>query len=166
LLFLQDNGIDSYDDLVAKTSAASAEFDKRMTGIKAAEKRLAEISDLQKHIGAYGKTREVYAKYKASGWSPDFYEAHRAEITLHRAAKKHFDDMKIKKLPTIASLKQEYAAQLAEKKKLYSGYHEAKDNVRQLLVARGNAARLLGIDAEAQERESSRRQARSYAPDR
>ena len=166
LMFLQENGIDSYDDLVKKTAAATADFDGRMAKIKAAEKRMAEITELQKQIGTYGKTREIYAKYKASGWNPEFYEEHRAEITLHRAAKNHFDKLKIKKLPTIASLKQEYAALAADKKKLYIGYHEAKDNMRQLLVARGNAARILGIDEQTQERERSRKQSRSGTPDR
>jgi hypothetical protein len=161
LMFLKENGVDSYDDLVKKAAAASADFDGRMTKIKAAEKRMAEIAELQKHIGAYGKTREIYARYKASGWNPDFYEEHRAEITLHRAAKAYFDRLKIKKLPTIASLKQEYAALAAEKKRLYSGYHEAKENMRQLLVAKGNAARILGIGDDAQGRERTR--ARSAA---
>ena len=164
LLFLKENGIDSYDDLVKKAAEATAEVDRRTTGIRAAEKRMAEISVLQKHIGAYGKTREIYAKYRASGRDPDFYEEHREQITLHEAAKKHFDDLKITKLPTIAELRQEYAVQAAEKKKLYNGYHEAKDNVRQLLIAKGNAARMLGIDA--QERGNQREHTRSAAPDR
>jgi len=172
LLFLKDNGIDCYDDLIKKAAEATAEFDARMTKIKAAEKRLPEIAELQKHIGTYGKTREVYSKYKASGWNREFYEEHRADITLHRAAKKHFDSIGIKKLPTIAALKQEYAALLADKKKLYSGYHEAKDNMKQLLVAKGNAQRILGIDADAQERnvererDITREHARSVTPDR
>jgi len=166
LLFLQENGIDSYDDLVAKAAAASKEFDGRLAKIKEAEKRMAEITELQKHIGAYGKTREIYAKYKATGWNPDFYEEHREAITLHRAAKNHFDKLKIKKLPMMAALKQEYAALAAEKKKLYNGYHEAKDNMRQLLVAKDNAARMLGIGDDAQERERSRERTRSAAPDR
>jgi len=166
LLFLKENGIDSYDDLVEKATAASADFDGRMTKIKAAEKRMAEISELQKHIGVYGKTREVYAKYMKSGWNKDFYEEHRADITLHRAAKKHFDDQKIKKLPTIASLKQEYAALLAEKKKLYNGYHEARGNMRELLVAKGNAARILGINTGAPERAGQNARTQSGTHDR
>ena len=165
LMFLKENGIDSYYDLVAKTAVTSDDFDGRMTKIKATEKRMAEISELQKQIGIYGKTREIYEKYRVSGWSKDFYEAHRTDITLHRAAKKHFDSLKIKKLPTITSLKQEYASLSAEKKKLYNGYHEAKDTMRQLLVAKGNAARILGIDSDAQERERTRVKARSTTHD-
>ena len=166
LLFLKENGIDSYDDLEKKAAAATADFNDRMAKIKAVEKRLSDISELQKHIGTYSKTREIYAKYKASGWNSEFYEEHRAEITLHRAAKKYFDGLGIKSLPKITTLKQEYAALLAEKKKLYSGYHEAKDNMKELLDAKGNAQRMLGIKPEAHEHYVLRTKTRSETHDR
>lgn len=145
LIFLQENGIDSYDDLVAQATAASADFNRRLEKIKAAEARLADISELQNQIGIYGKTREVYQRYKASGWSDDFYETHRTDITLHKAAKKHFDSLGLKKLPSMQSLKQEYATLLAEKKKMYAGYHEVKEQSRALLTAKRNAEQILDI---------------------
>jgi len=166
LVFLKENGIDSYDDLVKKTSALSADFNGRLTKIKSAEKRMAEISQLQKHIGQYGKTKEVYNLYKKSGWDENFYETNRADVTLHRAAKKYFDGLgygKNNKLPTIQSLKQEYATLLAEKKKLYSGYHELKENRSALLIAKSNADRILGVKPETQNRDVSRNQKRNNA---
>ena len=153
LIFLKENGIDSYDDLVKKSAAVSAEFNERLNKIKAIDKRLGEISELQKHIGTYGKTREVYAKYRASGWNEKFYEEHRADITLHKAAKKYFDGLGIKQLPTISSLKQEYASLLAEKKKLYVGYHELKEKRSALLVAKQNSDNILGINKNTQNRD-------------
>ena len=69
---------------------------------------------------------------------------------LHRAAKKYFDGLGLKKLPTIAALKQEYAALAAEKKKLYSGYRAAKENMRKLAIAKDNAAKILGLTSETQ----------------
>ena len=164
LVFLKENGIDSYDDLVKKSSALSADFNGRLTKIKATEIHMAEISELQKHIGQYGKTKEVYTQYKKSGWDENFYEANRADITLHRAAKKYFDGLgygKNKKLPTIQSLKQEYANLLAEKKKLYSGYHELKENRSALLIAKSNADRILGVKPETQNHDVSRNQKRN-----
>ena len=168
MIFLKENGIDSYDDLVKKASSASGDFAALNNKIKDADKRLAEISELQKYIGQYGKTRDVYAQYKKSGWSEKFYEEHRADITLHRAAKKFFDDAgygKDKKLPTIASLKQEYAALLAEKKKLYSGYHASKKNMQELVIAKGNADKILGVKPEAQDRDDSHTRTRSGSHD-
>ena len=161
LLFLQENGIDSYDDLVKKAASASGDFSALSQKIQSAEKRLAEIRELQKQMGTYSKTRDIYAKYKASGWDKDFYESQRADIILHRAAKKYFDGLGLKKLPTIAALKQEYAALAAEKKKLYSGYRAAKDRMRELVVAKNNAANILGLTPEAQKRDTQRHQDRS-----
>ena len=159
MIFLKENGIDSYDDLVKKSSSASGDFSTLTKKIKEAEQRMAEITALQKQIGTYGKTREIYAAYRKSGWSEKFYEEHRADITLHQAAKKYFDDLgygKDKKLPTISSLRQEYAVLLAEKKKLYSNYRELKETSRALTIAKGNADRILGIKPQAQDRDTSR----------
>ena len=160
LIFLQENGIDSYEDLRKKSSSASSDFTSLTTKIKDIETRQKEISELQKYIGQYSKTREVYAAYKASGWSRDFYDKNAADIILNRSAKKYFDSLGTKRLPTIKSLKQEYAALAAEKKKLYSGYHELKQNSRALTIAKGNADRLLGITPDTQNRETSQNQNR------
>ena len=154
LLFLQENGIDSYDDLVKKSSSASGNFAELSKKIRAADTRLKEISELQKYIGQYGKTRDIYAKYKASGWNRDYYDEYVADITLHRAAKKYFDTLGIKKLPSIKALRQEYAALNAEKKKLYSGYRALKETAHSLTVAKGNADQILGIKPNAQNRDS------------
>ena len=154
LLFLKENGLDDYDALVKKTNAVSREYNERLTGIKDAEQRMKEISKLQKQIGTYGKTRDTYAKYRASGWSRDYYDIHAADIILHQAAKKYFDEHgygKDKKLPSINSLKQEYAVLLAEKKKLYSGWQELKESKKSLLTAKSNADRILN---EPQHRQS------------
>jgi chaperonin cofactor prefoldin len=158
LIFLQENGIDSYDDLKKKSSSASGDFATLTKRIKEIETRLKEVTELQKYIGQYGKTRDVYAKYKASGWSRDFYDVHAADIILHQAAKKYFDELGMKKLPSINQLKQEYATLAVEKKKLYGGYHEIKDLSRELLTARTNAERILGMTPDAQNRDASRGQ--------
>lgn len=165
LIFLQENGIDSYEDLKKKSSSASGEFATLTAKIKDIEVRQKKVSELQKYIGQYGKTRDVYAKYKASGWSRVFYDEHAADIILHRAAKKYFDGLGLKKLPSINQLKQEYATLAAEKKKLYSGYHELKDNSRALAVAKGNADRILGITPDTQNRDASRKQTQDKSHD-
>jgi hypothetical protein len=166
LLFLKENGIDSYDDLVRKATAVSAEFDERLGRIHEIEKRLSDISSLQKQIGTYGKTREVYKRYRSAKNKADFFEEHRADITLHKAAKKYFDSLGLKKLPSIPSLRQEYATLAAEKKKLYAAHFAAKDSVRELLVARGNAERILGIDRNALDHADSRAQNSHASHDR
>ena len=157
-MFLKENGIDSYDDLVKKSAAVSNDFNERLTKIKSAEKRMAEISELQKYIGQYGKTRDVYKQYLSAKNREDCFEEHRADITLHMAAKKYFDSQgygKDKKLPTISALKQEYATLRAEKKKAYVGYHDLKDNRSELLTAKHNADRILGVTPDGQNHNNS-----------
>ena len=129
---------------------------------------MSEITELQKHIGTYGKTRDVYKQYLNAKNRERFFEEHRADITLHLTAKKYFDEHgygKNKKLPTIAALKQEWAAHAAEKKKLYSGYRSTKSNMIDLVTAKSNADKILGVKPEAQERDATRARNRSGAHD-
>ena len=152
LIYLQENGIADYEDLVEKSSAASTDYHKLNDRLKVIDKRLDEIAALQKQIGTYLKTREAYQQYKASGLSAKFFEEHRAEITLHKAAKNYFDSLGQKQLPSIQTLKQEWAALAAERKKLYSGYRAAKEKWRELLVAKSNCDRILNYDPMRQRR--------------
>jgi hypothetical protein len=165
LVFLKENGIDSYEELVKKASKASGDFAVRTTRIKEIEARQKEIAELQKQIGTYGKTRDIYAKYKASGWSRSFYDIHAADIILHRAAKKYFDELGMKKLPSINQLTQEYGTLAAERKTLYGDYHSLKDLSRELSTARANAERILGITPDAQNRDTSRNKPQHDAHD-
>jgi hypothetical protein len=149
LIFLQENGIESYDDLVEKAAAASTDFNTRNAKIKDEEKRMDEIRELHTEISNYSRTREVYKQYRAAGYSAKFHAAHEADIIIHQAAKRHFDSLGLKKLPTIAALKQEFAALLAERKRQYAGYQEAKEKMRQLAMAKGNVQQILGVGSTA-----------------
>jgi hypothetical protein len=166
LIFLKENGIDSYEELVKKSSSASGDFAALTKKIKDIEMRQKEIAELQKQIGVYGKTRDIYAKYRASGWSRDFYDIHAADIILHRAAKKYFDELGMKKLPSITQLKQEYGGLASERKSLYGDYHKLKDSSRELATARANAEQLLGITQDGQTHERERANSRRNTHDR
>jgi len=153
LLYLKEQGIDSYEELVKKSAEVSQQFSEVAVKIKSIEARQKEIAELQRQIGTYGKTRDIYNAYKRSGFAPEFYEAHRSNIALHEAAKKHFNSLGVKKLPKMSELKQEYAALQADKKKQYAGYHQIKKQNQDLLVAKHNAERLLNIKPETQAHE-------------
>ena len=58
----------------------------------------------------------------------------------------------MKKLPSMQSLKQEWATLAAEKKKLYSGYRAAKEKWKELFIAKSNADRILNYDPMRQHR--------------
>ena len=75
---------------------------------------------------------------------------HEADILLHKAAKQAFDDLGIKKLPTVKSLQAEYATLLEGKKKDYAEYRRSRDEMRELLAAKANVDRLMGYGEERQ----------------
>jgi hypothetical protein len=157
LTWLKENNIDSYEDLKARASAASGEFCMTNQRLRGIESRLKAISELQKQIGTYTKTRNTYAAYVRAGKAPAFYEANRADIVLCQTAKRCFNEQGFKgKLPSINSLKQEWATLDAERKKLYSGYKALKENYTALTVALGNTERILGIAPDGQIREPER----------
>ncbi|MDR0861360.1 MAG: relaxase/mobilization nuclease domain-containing protein [Oscillospiraceae bacterium] len=166
LIFLQEVGIDSYAELQEKSAAASSKYYEVADRIKEIEKQQKDINELQAQIGTYTKTRGVYVAYKTSGWDKEFFEANRADITLHRAAKKHFNEHNFSgKLPSINSLRQEWATLESERKSLYRGYKELKEKYITLGTARANANHILGIAPDGQVRENERELSRrsSYA---
>ncbi len=149
LNFLTENKLMDYGALCEKTDAATARFHDLSGKIKAAEARMTEIAELKTQIINYSKTREVYAAYRKAGYSKKFLAEHEREILLHKAAKKAFDELGLKKLPTVKSLQTEYAELLAEKKQAYSAYRSARDEMQNLQMARANVARIMGYDDRA-----------------
>ena len=112
--------------------------DELLASIKATEVRLAEIATLKKHIINYSKTRSTYEEYRKAGYSKKFFETHREEITLHKAAKQAFDDLGVKKIPKVKDLNEEYARLLSGKKTAYAEYRKLRDEAQELVIAQSN----------------------------
>ncbi len=143
LIYLQENNINEYEKLTNSISEKKSLQSSLSEKIKSIEKRLNEIRDLQKHIGNYGKTKEIYTQYRKSGYDKSFLESFEEKIILHESAKKAFNALGVKKLPSIKALKTEYAELKSEKNKLYSEYKKTKDEVKKLTVIKANTDRLL-----------------------
>ena len=94
------------------------------------------------HIVNYAKTREIYVAYRKAGYSKKFRQEHEEEILLHQAAKEVFNELNMKKLPTIKELQTEYAQLLADKKKVYGEYRQARTAMRELLTVKNNVDRI------------------------
>lgn len=161
LLFLEQNGIRDYSVLEERAKSSADRFEKLSTQIKTAEKRLAEIAVLKTHIINYAKTRDVYVAYRKSGYSKKFYEAHREEITLHKAAKDAFGALPESqkpggKLPTVKQLSEEYARVLAKKKSAYGEYREAREDMKKYAMAKHNIDEFL-MKSQQEEKEQKKR---------
>ena len=156
LLFLAEKKIREYDELADRASCASKHFGELSQTIKSAEKRMAEIVVLKTHIINYSKTKDVYVAYRKAGYSKAFFEAHREEILLHKAAKDIFSNIE-GRIPTIRSLNEEYGELIRRKKEAYAEYRQAKEAMKDYQIAKHNIDQLLGKeDQERQEKERNR----------
>ena len=156
LIFLQEHKIGSIKEMQERVDAATARYHELGDSIKASEKRLAEIAVLKAHIINYAKTRPVYDAYRKSGYSKKFLEAHREQITLHKAAKAAFDETSLKKLPKVKELDAEYAALLSQKKAAYPAYRKARDEMQELKKAQKNVELFFAEEKDPKEKSQTR----------
>ena len=156
LLFLQEQKISSAEELRERAAAATERYHAMGDSIKEAEARLTEIAVLKTHIINYAKTREVYAAYRKAGYSKAFLEAHREEITLHKAAKAAFDEAGLQKLPKVKELDAEFAELLTKKKAAYPDYRKARNEMQELVRAQKNVEHFFAEEKPAQENEQTR----------
>ena len=144
------------ETLEKKASEASDRFDENAVKLKKLQGKLNDLKELKMHIINYSRTKETYVQYRKKGYSKKFFEEHREELQLHKAAKEYFNAQHFKKLPKMKELSDEYGQILAEKKKEYAEYKEAKTSMQDFLIARQNIEAILG--AEEKEREEKKRE--------
>lgn len=156
LLFLQEQKIGSAEELRERAAAATERYHAMGDSIKAAETRLAEIAVLKTHIINYAKTRPVYDAYRKVGYSKAFLEAHREEITLHKAAKAAFDEAGLQKLPKVKELDAEFAELLTKKKASYPDYRKARNEMQELVRAQKNVERFFAEEKDTTEKTQTR----------
>ena len=156
LLFLREHNIRSLDQLSSLAAEKAETRDELFSSIRASEARLTEIATLRKHIVNYSKTRRTYEDYRKAGYSRKFFEAHREELTLHKAAKAAFDELGVTKIPKVKELNAEYAELMTGKKQAYAEYRQIRDEAQELLIAERNLSGLYEAEAkEEQERQKS-----------
>ena len=118
--------------------------------IEAIDEKLQQISLLQRHIGNYGKTKEVYKQFKQSKNPEQFKQENIKAITDHEAARAYFDDCGYgfrsgNKLPTIKELREQYATHNANKKSLWAKYHDVRNADKEIDNAWQNVKTLLNL---------------------
>ena len=144
-LYMDEHGL-SYEEMASRKVELAAKEKELSDKIKQAQIRLAELDVLKKHIVNYSKTKDVYVAYRKAGYSQKFLNEHESDIIIHKAAKKAFDELGVKKLPTIKSLQVEFAEKLAEKKEAYAELKKVRDELRELAVHTANYEELRDLE--------------------
>ena len=143
LNFFTEHGLTSMEELNAKAETASANFNLISDKLKLNEARMHEIKELKTHIINYGETRNTYAAYRKAKRPGEFYEQHYADIEMHLAAKRAFDELGVKKLPSLAQLNTEFSELSAQRKAQYEDYRKAKTNMLEWAATKNNMERIL-----------------------
>lgn len=151
-LYMDEHGL-SYEAMADRKAELTAKEKELSAKITEAQNRIAEVNVLKTQIINYSKTRDVYDAYRKSGYSKKFLEEHEDDIIVHRAAKKAFDELGIKKLPTIKSLQVEFAEKLAEKKEAYAELKKVRDELRELTVHKANYEELRDLEEREKRKE-------------
>lgn len=140
--FLTENNITDYEALVEKTNAATDRYHELSQQIKEIEKRMAEITELKKHIINYSKTKGTYIAYRESGFSQEFYGIHIREILNYNAAKNAFNKLIDLQIPSITKLNEELVKYRQRKRELSMSYRQTKTQFRESSVALSNVSRI------------------------
>lgn len=148
ILFLQENGIQTMEQLREKTEDITNRGHELLASVKESEKKMADIAALRKHIINYAKTRETYVAYRKAGYSSKFYEAHREELSLYMAAKAAFDQLETSTIPKVKDLNAEYAEILERKKKAYAEYRKIRPEMQNYQIALKVAEACVGDENE------------------
>ena len=130
------------------------------------------LNQPRKPLGKYGRLRRTYlmnhrpvlyntmllngSLYRKSGYSKAFLEAHREEITLHKAVKAAFDEAGLQKLPKVKELDAEFAELLTKKKAAYPDYRKARDEMQELVRAQKNVERFFAEEKDTTEKTQTR----------
>ena len=157
LQYLKEQQLYEYDDLAAKTDAATERFHALAGDIQQTEAELSRVSDLMAAVVQYAKTRPVFDGYKAAKYSRKYLAEHEAELADYRTAKAMMGELLGgEKLPKMAELKEKRRQLAARKKVLYTEYRSAQEEMRQAVAVKANIDHLLGVTDGQRKKEQER----------
>ena len=143
--FLTKNSLLQYTALESKTAEVAAAFDTAANALKTAEKRLADMAGLMKHITNYQQTRPIYDGLKTAKDKDAYRREHESAIILYEAAakalRKRAGDNG--KLPNPATLQAEYAKLTEKKNALRANYGKLKRQAQEYGVVKKNVDSIL-----------------------
>ena len=107
VIYLKEHHIGSISELENQIQTLESEKNEMISSIRDKRNRIKSISEQRRAIRDYGRTKEVYAQYRESGWSSEFYNDHREEIDKHKQAQTVYAQYD-GKLPTLKELTADY----------------------------------------------------------
>lgn len=145
--FVKSHGYASIEELETALNDAKARASAAKNHLKATESRLADVNKQIRLTGQYLANKDIYAEYRQSKKSEEFYEKYRAAITLYETARDTLRAMSGgQKLPSMKSLKAEKENLVASKNAEYEAYQNARTEQRDLQTIYTNVRKMLGME--------------------
>ena len=117
------------------------------------DRKLENISELQRHLGTFNKTKHIHKQYRESPNPKQFWRDNEKALTAYTEASKYFHENGYGtwggfEMPKFADTQQKYTETLAEKKKLWARYHTIKKELTSASNAWANVKTLLNVPDE------------------
>ena len=154
VIYLKEHDIDSYDELMNRISSATQRRNEISTRMRSTQSHMKELGVQKTAILNYRRTKEIYTQYQESGWSQDFYLAHKEEIDKHKSAQEVYAKAD-GKLPTLAGISAEYTKFLEQKRADSALLDEVKAELTDLYHIKKNLD-IIAEDVSNDEKEKKR----------
>lgn len=149
LAYVQEHGYADVEELEKALSDAKAQTSDARRSLKETEAALSDVNKKIRLTGQYLGNKAVYAEYRKAKKSGDFYEQHRAELSLYESARDQLRAMYGKqKMPSMKSLKEEKDSLISLKNAQYEAYQTSRTQQRELQTVVSNVRQMLGLNQE------------------
>ena len=149
MVYIKNHKIENRTELEQKIQDMISKRDELQSRIDAADARMEELIALRMTITDYRRTRDVYIQYHDSGWSKEFYEAHKDQIDTHMAAKQSYDAVH-GQMPKLSEISEEFDKLKAQKHADRSDLKVLSGELKEIHNVKANLIEILGSDGNEQ----------------
>lgn len=144
IIYVQENGFDTHQDLKAKLSAESTKLSEAQERLSTLTAELKAVNEQIHFIGQYQKHKRIYSAFLKSNNKKNFRQEHSAEINAYEKARKwiagHLADEQFNSLAVLKERKTQLQERIQKEKKLI---HSQKEYFRDLKTADSNVSEIL-----------------------
>lgn len=155
--FMKENKISSASQIEDVIKKNGAEISKLRETARDLQGRLDKAVEMKKHLINYSKYKDIYLAYKKSGYSKKYYEEHKGQIDMVKAAKEVFKSYDGEKLPTVKEINALISRLQKQKNAAYDELKTRVGETKDLQTYADNIRSLLGEQTEEPEKKQTKR---------
>ena len=150
--YIQEHGYDSLEDFHTALDLASDQTSTARKSLKDTEQQLKDVNEQIHFTGQYLAYKNVYADYRKSRNKDNFYEEHRAELSLYDTALRTLKEKSAgNKLPSMKALYAEKDRLIELRDSQREDFSNRRDYERELRTVSANIDMILGKSHEQEQ---------------